>query len=217
MGPPLGFGAVANDLAHLLGGAMLVLSFGLLYQRRLTALINLYAMQTWALAAAAGWQGWVQRSPELGVAGLIALGAGVAIPIMLHRIVRGLRIHQIVETALGIFPGMVVGIVLVALAVLVVLPATMDGPLPTRENLALALSVVLLGPLMMITRRSALAQLVGFMSMENGLLLAAVGVRGMPLVMASSVAVLALGGVLVSGVVFFGIRERFDRPNEAPR
>jgi len=47
--------------------------------------------------------------------------------------------------------------------------------------------------------------------------LAAVGVRGMPLVMASSVAVLALGGVLVSGVVFFGIRERFDRPNEAPR
>lgn len=216
MGPPLGFGA-ADHLAHLLGGAMMVLSFGLLYQRRLTAMINLYAVQTWALAAAAAWQGWVQCSPELCIAGLIALGAGVAIPIALRHIVRRLRIQQAVETALGIFPSMVVGAVLVALAVLVVLPMTTDGQLPTREDLALALSVVLLGQLMMITRRSALAQVVGFMSMENGLLLGAVGVRGMPLVMASSIAVLALGGALVSGVVFFGIRERFDRPGEAPR
>jgi hydrogenase-4 component E len=215
MGPPPGFGA--NDLAHLLGGAMLVLSFGLLYQRRLTALINLYAIQTWALAAAAGWQGWVQRSPELCVAGLIVLGAGAAIPIALRRIVRRLRVHLGVETALGIFPSMAVGAVLVALAVLVVLPATMNGQLLAREDLALALSVVLLGQLMMITRRTALAQVVGFMAMENGLLLGAVGARGMPLVMASSVAVLVLGGALVSGVVFFGIRERFDRPGEAPR
>jgi hydrogenase-4 component E len=218
MGPPPGFGAVANDLAHLLGGAMLVLSFGLLYQRRLTALINLYAVQTWVLAAAAGWQGWAQRSPELFVVGLIALSAaGLAVPIALHRIARQPRIRQAVQTAPGIFPGMVMGVVLVALAVLVVLPATTDGPLPTREDLALALSVVLLGQLMMITRRSALAQVVGFLSMENGLLLGAVGVRGMPLVIPSSVAVLALGGALVSGVVVFGVRERFDRPGEAPR
>jgi hydrogenase-4 component E len=218
MGPPLGFGAISDPFAHLLGGAVLVLSFGLLYQRRLTAVINIYAMQAWVLAAAAGWQGWVQGSPELHVTGLITLGAaGVAIPLVLHRIVRRLRIHQAVETALGIFPSMAVGVALVALAVLVVLPITMDDQLLTREDLALALSVVLLGQLMMITRRTALAQVVGFMSMENGLLLGVVGLRGMPLVMASSAAVLVLSGALVSGVVFFGIRERFDRPDEAPR
>ncbi len=218
MGPSLGFDVVSYHLAHLLGGAMLVLSFGLLFQRRLTAVINLYAMQAWALAAATGWQGWVQRSPELDVTGLIVLGAaGVAIPIALRRMVRRLRIHQAVETALGIFPSMAVGVALVALAVLVVLPATMDGQMLTREDLALALSVVLLGQLMMIARRTALAQVVGFLSIGNGLLLGAASVRGMPLVMESSVVVLMLGGALVSGVFFFRIRERFDRPDVASR
>jgi hydrogenase-4 component E len=70
--------------------------------------------------------------------------------------------------------------------------------------------------LMMITRRTALAQVVGFISMENGLLLGAVGVRGMPLVAESVAAVLVLVGALVSGVFFFRIRERFDHLGRTP-
>lgn len=208
MGPPLAF-------AHLLGGAMLVLSFGLLYQRRLAALINVYAVQAWVLAAAAGWLGWTQRAPELGATGLVVLGAsGVAMPIVLRRLTRRPPIDQVVETALGVFPSMAAGAVLVALAVLVVLPTATDGQLLSREDLVLALSVVLLGLLTMITRRTALAQAVGFLSIGNGLLLGAVAASGMPLVMASSVAVLVLGGTLVSGVLFLGIRHH---PGEPPR
>jgi hydrogenase-4 component E len=211
MGGQPGYGAFSYDFAHLLGGAVLVLSFFLLYQRRLTAVINTYAMQAWALAAAAAWQGWVQHSPELYATALLALVAkGVAIPIALHRIVRRLRIQRTVETALGIFPSMAVGVALVALSVLVVLPTTIDNQILTREDLSLALSVVLLGQLVMITRRTALTQVVGFMSIENGLILAAVGVRGMPLVVELSVAVLVLVGAVVFGVFFFRIRERFD-------
>jgi hydrogenase-4 component E len=206
-----GFGAIGYDLAHLLGGAVLVLSFGLLYQRRLTAVINIYAMQSWVLAAAAAWQGWVQASPELYVTALIALGVkGLAIPLALHRIVRRLEIHRAVETALGIFPSMAVGVALVALAILVVLPTTMQAQVLTREDLSLALSVVLLGQLMMITRRSALTQVVGFMSIENGLILGAVGVQGMPLVVELSVAVLVMVGAVVFGVFFFRIRDSFE-------
>ncbi len=206
-----GFGTISYDLAHLLGGAVLVLSFGLLHQRRITAVIDTYAWQSWVLAAAAAWQGWVQSSAELYVAALIALSVkGVVIPLALHRIVRRLRIHRAVETAMGIFASMVVGVGLVALAILVVLPTTSDTQVLTREDLALALSVVLLGHLMIVTRRSALTQVVGFMSIENGLILAAVGVRGMPLVVELSVAVLVLVGGVVFGVFFFRIRDRFD-------
>ena len=211
MGGPLGYGSLGYDVAHMLGGAVLVLSFGLLYQRRLSSVINIYAMQAWVLAAAAAWQGWVQGSPELYVTALIALSAkGVAIPLALQRIVRRLDIHRAVETALGIFPSMAVGVVLVVLAILVVLPPTMESQVLTREDLALALSVVLLGQLMMITRRTALTQVVGFMSVENGLILGAVGVQGMPLVVELSVAVLVLVGAVVFGVFFFRIRDRFD-------
>jgi len=80
----------------------------------------------------------------------------------------------------------------------------------TREDLSLALSVVLLGQLMMITRQTALTQVVGFMSIENGLILGAVGVRGMPLVVELSVAVLVMVGAVVFGLFFFRIRERFE-------
>jgi hydrogenase-4 component E len=92
----------------------------------------------------------------------------------------------------------------------VVLPTTLESQTLTREDLALALSVVLLGLLMMITRRNALTQVVGFLSLENGLILAAVGVEGMPLVVELSVAALVMVAFIVFGVFFFRIRERFD-------
>jgi hydrogenase-4 component E len=205
------FGLISYDLAHLLGGFVLVLSFALLYQRRVSAVINTYAAQAWVLAMAAAWQGWVQDAPHLYITALIALGAkGLAIPLVLHTIVRRLNIHRSVETALGIFPSMALGVGLVVLSILVVLPTTMQSQAVTREDLALALSVVLLGLLMMITRRTALTQVIGFMSLENGLILAAVGVAGMPLVVELSVAVLVMIAFVVSGVFFFRIRQRFD-------
>ncbi len=79
-----------------------------------------------------------------------------------------------------------------------------------REDLAFALSVVLLGLLMMVTRRNAISQVIGFMSLENGLILAATGAKGMPLVVEISVAFSVLIAFIVIGIFLFRIRERFD-------
>ena len=211
--PVSAFGVLSYDMAHMLGGAALILSFALLYQRRITAVINIYALQGIVLAAAAAWAGWSQSAPHLYVTALIALIAkGVVIPVALHRIVVRLNVHREIETTLGIFPSMILGVALVALSISVVLPttSTAQSQTLTREDLSLALSVVLLGMLMMITRRNALTQVVGFLSLENGLILAAVGIEGMPLVVELSSAVLVLLVFVVFGVFFFRIRERFD-------
>lgn len=211
--PVSAFGMLSYDMSHMLGGAALILSFALLYQRRVTAVINIYAMQGIVLAAAAAWAGLSQAAPHLYLTALIALIAkGVVIPIALHRIVVRLNVHREIETALGIFPSMILGVGLVALSISVVLPTTSAAQAQTltREDLTLALSVVLLGMLMMITRRNALTQVVGFLSLENGLILAAVGIEGMPLVVELSSAVLVLLAFVVFGVFFFRIRERFD-------
>lgn len=206
------FGQLSYDLAHLLGGGMLLVSFVLLYQRRVPAVIGAFALQGALLAAAAAWQGWVQGAPQLYVTALIALLAkAVAIPLALRALVRRLDLHRTVETALGIGSSLVAGVALVALAIMVALPATAGVRAAiAREDLALALSVVLLGMLMMITRRNAILQVVGLMSMENGLILAAVGVAGMPLVVELSTAALVLVAFVVAGVFVFQIRERFD-------
>ncbi len=206
----IGFGAISYDFAHLLGGVMLLLSFTLLSQRRIAATIDTYALQAFTLAVAACWQGWVQHEPTLYLTGAIAFGAkAVIIPFMLRRFVRRLHLSAAMEPALGIFASMALGVALVALSIMVVLPTTITAQALTREDLSLALSVVLLGLLMMITRRTAFTQVIGFMSLENGLILAAVGVAGMPLVVELSVAVLVLIGFVVFGAFLRRMRTQF--------
>jgi hydrogenase-4 component E len=207
----MSFGQLPYDMAHLLGGGVLLLSFVLLYQRRISALINAFAVQGALLALAAAWQGWAQGAAGLYLTALIALAAkAVLIPLALRALVVRLALHRSVETALGIGPSLVAAVALVGLSVLVVLPATAGVRTLAREDLALALSVVLLGMLMMITRRNAISQVIGLLSLENGLILAAIGVAGMPLVVELSTAALVLMLCLVAGVFVFQIRERFD-------
>jgi len=200
---------IAFDIAHTLSTSVLLLSFALLYQRRLPAILNAFAIQILLVAAAAAWQGHMQDSPHLYWTAAIALAKAVIVPTALHRMVRQLGIHRAVETVLSVNLTLLMGVALVALAILLVLPINMTGAM-TRENLALALSVVLVGLLIMITRRNAVTQVVGFLSIENGLVLAAVGVKGMPLVVEISIAFSVLVAFIVFGMFFFRIRERFD-------
>jgi hydrogenase-4 component E len=199
------------DIGHLLAGGMLVLSFLLLYQDRITATLNVFAMQAIVLALAVAWQAAAQSAPHLFVTAAIALVAkGFIIPAALHRIVRRLEIHREIEQVIGGGPTMLVGLGLVALAILLVLPVVEGVEKLAREDLAFALAVILLGLLMMITRRNAVTQIIGFMSLENGLVLAAAGAKGMPLVVEFSVAFSILIAFIVFGVFVFRIRERFD-------
>ena len=199
------------DIAHTLSTSVLLLSFALLYQRRLSGVLEAFALQAVLVAAAAAWQGWSRAAPELYITAAITLGfKAIAIPLALGHIVRRLGIHRTVETVLGVNLTLLAGVGLVALSILLVFPVTFASGNVTRENLTLALSVLLIGLLMMITRRNAVTQVIGFMSLENGLVLAAVGVKGMPLVVEGSVAFSVLIAFIVFGMFFFRIRERFD-------
>lgn len=206
----MGFGQLPYDVAHLLGGSVLLLSFVLLYQRRISAVISAFATQGALLALAVAWQGWAQGAPGLYLTALVAaLAKAVLIPLALRALVRRFGLHRSVDPALGIGPGLIAGVALVALAILVVLPATTGAGALAREDLAIALSVVLLGMLMMITRRNAISQVVGLLSLENGLVLAAAGVRGLPLVVELSTAALVLVLAGMAGFFAFHLRTSF--------
>jgi hydrogenase-4 component E len=199
------------DIAHLLAGGLVLISFMLLYQDRLSALINVFALHAAVLSLAVGWQAYAQSAPHLYVTAAIALAFKTAvIPVALHQIVRRLGIHREIETAVKTGPTMLAGIGLVALAMVVMLRVTPEADRLAREDLAFALSVVLLGLLVMVTRRNAVSLVIGFMSLENGLVLAATGAKGMPLVVEISVAFSILIAFIVIGVFLFRIRERFD-------
>ena len=174
------------DVAHLLAGSLV-------------------------LALSVAWQAFVQHAPHLYVTASIALiFKAIIIPVALHRIIVRLGIHREIETALSVGLTMIGGIGLVALSMVVMLRVTPGADALAREDLAFALSVVLLGLLIMVTRRNAVSQVVGFMSLENGLVLAATGAKGMPLVVEISVAFSVLIAFIVIGIFLFRIRERFD-------
>ena len=199
------------DIAHLLAGGMVLVSFTLLYQDRMFALINTFTIHALLLAMGVAWQALIQDAPHLYVTAGIALAfKAIVIPVALHRIVVQLGIHREVEQAVGAGLTMLAGLGLTALAILVTMPVTADADVYAREDIAFALAVLLLGLLMMITRRNAVSQLIGFMSLENGLILAAAGAKGMPLVVELSVAFSVLIAFIVFGIFVFRIRERFD-------
>jgi hydrogenase-4 component E len=201
----------AFEMAHLLAGTLVLLSFMMLYQDRLYALLNVFALQAVALSLSVAWQAWIQGAPHLFMTAAIAfVFKAIIIPVALHRIIARLGIHREVETVVSIGPTMLLGIGLVALSMVVMMRVTTGADPLAREDTAFALSVVLLGLLMMITRRNAVSQVVGFMSIENGLILAAAGAKGMPLVVEISVAFSVLVALIVIGVFLFRIRERFD-------
>src|SRR6201997_1575114 len=199
------------DVAHLLAGSLVLASFMMLYQDRLYALLNVYALHALVLALSVAWQAFVQNAPHLYVTALIALVfKAIIIPVTLHRIIVRLGIHREIETAVSVGLTMIGGIGLVALSMVVMLRVTPGAAALAREDLAFALSVVLLGLLVRLPRRNAVSQVVGFMSLENGLVLAATGAKGMPLVVEISIAFSILVAFIVIGIFLFRIRERFD-------
>ena len=148
----------AFDIAHLLAGSLVLVSLLLLYQDRMSALLNVFALHAVLLALSVGWQAHIQDAPHLYVTAAIALiFKAIIIPGGLRRIVKKLGIHREIETVVGIGLTMLAGIALVALAMVVMLRATAGADPLAREDLAFALSIVLLGLLMMVSRRNAVS------------------------------------------------------------
>ena len=202
---------IEADLSHFLAGTILVISFVLLYQERMFGLLKVFAVQAMVLSMAVAWQAYTQQAPHLYVtAGIALVVKGGIIPWALYRIVPKLGIHRNIEEVVGVGLTMLAGVGLTVLAIMVIFPVTAGEAGVVREDLAFAFSVILVGLLMMVTRRNAVSQIIGFMSLENGLILAATGAKGMPLVVEISVAFSVLIAFFVFGIFLFRIRERFD-------
>ena len=135
----------------------------------------------------------------------------ILIPWMLHRVVRRLNVRWDIETLINIPTTMLVGIGLVIFSFSLALPISRLSSSMAGGALGIALSCVLLSFMMMITRSKAVPQVIGFLSMENGLIFAATTVtNGMPMIVEFGVALDVLVGVLILGVFMFQIREKFD-------
>ncbi|MBK9573466.1 MAG: formate hydrogenlyase [Rhodoferax sp.] len=199
-------------MINLFATLILLLAFAMISQRRIVSLIHLFMMQGLALVVTSFLLGYATHQPDLYVSGGLTLALKVIfIPWMLHRLIRRLNVRWDVETLINIPTTMLVGIGMVIFAFSLALPISRLSSSMAGGSLGIALACVLLSFLMMITRSKAVPQVIGFLSIENGLIFAATTVtNGMPMIVEFGVALDVLVGVLILGVFMFQIREQFD-------
>jgi hydrogenase-4 component E len=201
-----------QQVVLVLSAIVLFTSFVLLAQARLVAAIHAFAWQGALVAAVTTVVAATEQAHHLYFSALLTLALkALLIPWMLHRLTRRLELERHVETLRR--PALVImaAVALVIFSYWLVLPMVQQEMTFTRNIVAISLAVVLIGLLMMVFRQQAVAQVLGFMSMENGLFLAAVSATaGMPLVVELGVAFDVLVAMVLFGVFFFQIRESID-------
>jgi len=151
---------------------------------------------------------WYQASISAGLTLILKV---ITLPLILHILIKRLGAQWDNERLVNIPITMLVGLVLVIFAFGLAQPISLLATTITRHTIGIALAVILLSFLMMITRRKAVTQVIGFLAMENGLFFAATSATyGMPMVIELGIALDLLVAVFILGIFFFQIREQFD-------
>ena len=204
--------SLLQQLMVVLAAVVLFTSFVLLEQARIVAAIHVFAWQGVLVALVTAIVAISGHYLHLIFSAALTLGLkAILIPWMLHRLVRRLELDRQSEPLRR--PALVImaALALVIFSYWLVLPMVEKELLFTRNIVAVSLAVVLIGLLMMVIRTQAVIQVLGFMSMENGLFLAAVSATGgMPLVVELGVAFDVLVAMVLFGVFFFQIRQSID-------
>jgi hydrogenase-4 component E len=201
-----------TQFVNLLGALLLILAFGMIAQRRILSLVHLFTAQGATLVLATAVVGYVTQQPHLYLSAAVTFVLKVLlIPWLLHRVIVRLDIRWELESLINIPTTMLIGILVVIFAFNLALPISQLSNTLASGTLGIALACVMLSFLMMITRAKAVPQVIGFLSMENGLFFAATSATyGMPMVVELGIALDVLIGVLILGVFMFQIREQFD-------
>jgi hydrogenase-4 component E len=203
---------LSAQLINLLAALMLLIAFGMLAQRRILTLIHLFALQGALLTVNTFVVAFSTMQTHLYYSAVLTFVLKVVVlPWILHRLIVRLNIRWDVETLINIPTIMLVGIVVVILSFNLALPISELAGTVNRSTLGIAMAAVLLAMLMMITRRKAVPQVIGFLAMENGLFFAATSATyGMPMIVELGIALDVLVGTFIFGIFFFQIRETFD-------
>ena len=204
--------AVFSQLTTL--GSSIVLIFGilLLWRRSVSAFISSFRWQSAVLALVIAMIGYFGRDPELYFVAAFALVLkAIVLPIYLQRMRKRLDVDRENEPYVNYVSSLIIAGLLVLLAYAVTRPLMLVSTLPTRSGLPLAMGLIFIGFFVILSRKKALTQIIGFLVMENGIfLLTALGTYGIPLIVELGVFLDILMGFLVMQVLVYHIHDTFE-------
>ncbi len=201
----------ASQWITLLAAGMLVLQLLMVVQKMLLTTIRLFALQSLLLAAIAAIIAYFHNASHVyWVAGLTLVGKVFFLPWLLNRLVQRIQIHQEIEPLLNSTASMLLCGALTLLGYIVARPFTSLVQLGSN-TLGIAITLLLTGFFLMFNRRKAITQVLALLSVENGVMLAAVALTtyGMPLVVELGIFFDVMVAVMVLGILVYRIRETF--------
>ncbi len=191
----------------LTAAAVVLIGVWMLGVTRIAANLQFYSVQTLLLGGLAMWEGLHLGEPALVVIGAAFLGLkGLVIPIWLSRVI--VRIGCRRDEGLAIAPPL-----LMVLAVGLLAGLFLDEPLRALlpSSTMPALGLLLVGMLLMMTRRTAISQIIGFLVLENGIFLYTVSQgHAMPVLVELGALLDILGWTMMAGVLTFHINDSFE-------
>ena len=203
---------ISSQLITFCAAGMLVFQLLLVVQRMLFTSIRLFALQSLLLTGIAGIVAYFHNATHVYiVAALTLIGKVVFLPWLLNRQVRRIGITQEIEPLLNAPTSMLLCGGLTLLGYIVARPFTVLERLG-NNTLGIAMTLVLTGFFLMFNRRKAITQVLALLTVENGVMLAAIALTtyGMPLVVELGIFFDVMVAVMVLGILVYRIRESFD-------
>jgi len=204
--------ATFSQLIVLGSSLILLLGLILLWRRGVPAYVNAFAWQSIVLAGVTAVVAHYGRRRDLyWVAGLLLVVKGGAIPWLLRRMERRFRAERELQPYVNTATSLVIGGLLVLVGYAISRPLVGLSHLPTRAGMPLAMGLILVSLFVLVSRKKAITQVIGFLMLENALaLLAVLGTYGVPLIVELGVFLDALLGFLVMQIFVYRIHETFE-------
>jgi len=201
-----------SQLVVLGSSAMLLTALIVLWRRGVPAYITAYRWQSWLLGAVTACVGYFGGAVELyAVALILILLKGLAIPFLLRVMERRFGAQHELRPYVNTETSLLAAGALVLFAYALTRPWMAVSALPTRAGLPLAMALLFVSLFIIVSRKKAITQLIGFLMLENAVaLLAVVGTYGVPLLVEFGVFLDALMGFLVMQIFIYRIHETFD-------
>lgn len=201
-----------QDFVILCAAGMLVSVYLMVGQRALVVAIRLYGVQSLLLGVVGIAMGLADHRPHLFVtAALTIVLKAVVIPWFLLRVIDRVGIRREIEPFVNVPASLLLclGLTVVGYRVSLGMAGASEGV--PHQVVGVALSMVLMGLFLMVTRRKALTQILALLTIENAVFLVAVGATsGMPLIVELGISFDVILAVLVLGVLVNRIVDRFE-------
>lgn len=204
--------AIFGQVIVLGASGMLLTGLIVLWRRGVPAYITAFKWQSWLLAALTAIVGHLGHEPQLyWIAVLLLLVKGVALPVLLSATDRRFGTQRELLSYVNTEMSLLIGGMLVLFAYLVTRPWMAVTTLPTRGGLPVAMALLFVSLFIIVSRKKAITQVIGFLMLENAIaLLAVVGTYGVPLLVELGVFLDALMGFLVMQIFIYDIHETFE-------